>query len=110
MEIAGCGEHGPGQESSAPERLIEWKKTMGAKGAGEGEKRARSGRAGRGEDCWGTRFLAKVRARGAWVGREMRRRCEIDAEEAEVGREEAGRVPPCRDELGGEVSNEVRRG
>ena len=54
--------------------------------------------------------MAKVRARGAWVGREMRRRCTIDAEEAEVGREEAGRVPPCRDELGGEVSNEVRRG
>ena len=31
------------------------------------------------------------------------------AEEVEVGREEAGRVPPCVDELGGEVSREVRR-
>ena len=33
-----------------------------------------------------------------------------EAEEAEVGREEASRVPPCGDELGGEVSHEVRRG
>ena len=32
------------------------------------------------------------------------------AEEVEVGREEAGRVPPCVDELGGEVSRKVRRG
>ena len=65
------------------------------------------------DDCWGTRFSAKVRARGAWAGRERRRSCEMDvrvAEEAEVDREEAGRVPPsCGYEFGGEVTREVRR-
>ena len=32
------------------------------------------------------------------------------AEEAEIGREEAGRVSPCGDELGGEVTREEQRG
>jgi hypothetical protein len=31
-------------------------------------------------------------------------------EEAEVGREEAGRVLSCGDELGGEVTREERKG
>ena len=43
--IAGCGKYGPGQESSAPERLIECK-TMEAKEAG-GERRVRSARGGK---------------------------------------------------------------
>jgi hypothetical protein len=31
------------------------------------------------------------------------------AEEAEVDREEEGKVPPCRDESGSEAAREVRR-
>ena len=71
---------------------------------GWGERRARSERAGKtgGEHDSGRSFER-------WE-RERRRSCEMDvrvAEEAEVGQENADRMPPCGDELGGEVTREV---
>ena len=50
--------------------------------------------------------------RGSRAGGEWERCCGVDvrvAEEAEVDREEEGKVPPCGDESGGEAAREVRR-
>jgi hypothetical protein len=87
--------HSAGQESAVPERLT--------KGKRMGEKRESR------EDNRGARFCGKVRARGSWAGGEWERCCKVDvriAEEAEVDREEEGKVP---DGSGGEAAREVRR-
>ena len=100
--------HGAGQESAVPVRLTEGKRKGEKREAGR-KRRVRYERAGKttGEHDSVERF-----GRGSWAGGKGERCCGVDvrvAEEAEVDREEEGRVPPCGGGSGGEAAREVRR-
>jgi hypothetical protein len=99
--------HGAGQESAVPERLTKGKRKGEKKEAGR-KRRVRYERAGKttGEHDSVERF-----GRGSWAGGKGERCCGVDvrvAEEAEVDREEEGKVPTW--EMGRAVRQPARCG
>jgi hypothetical protein len=91
-----------------PERLTEGKRKGAKREAGgrDGSVMVEPGRQP------GSTILWEGSGAWSWAGGEWERCCGVDvrvAEEAEVDREEEGRVPPCGGGSGGEAAREVRR-